>query len=86
MLRVNTDQLTLHRSDADPPAPDINEPVFHSLADRLATAMGIDAELASARLRTAAVAAVHRGDQPHDEKLLATLEAYVRAMEQRHGP
>lgn len=83
VLRTSAVTLTEARYVSGEPVVDIDAPAYRRLADRLAEALGVTVELAAARLRTAAATAVHRGDRPQDDQLLATLEAYVRAAERR---
>lgn len=83
VLRTGAAQLTESRPGTGEAILDIEAPPYRRLADRLAEALGVTVESAAVRLRTAAAAAVHRGDRPRDDQLLATLEAYVRAVERR---
>lgn len=83
VLRTDVAQLTKARSGTREAVVDIDAPAYRRLVDRLAEALGVTVDFAGARLRTAAATAVHRGERPQDDQLLATLEAYVRAVERR---
>lgn len=84
---LGCDPATLTKPRHSDTANDVSlaGPVYQGLVRRLADALGISAVSASARLHSAALGAVHRGDRPVDDALEATLEGYVRAMEKRHG-
>lgn len=84
VLHANVTELTEPRLGGQEAVLDVTVPAYRRLVERLAGALGVSADFAVARLQTAAATAVHRGDRPQDEQLLATLEAYVRAMERRN--
>lgn len=82
VLGTDANVLTTVRTGAD--TLDVTQPGIQALAERLASALGVGVDMAISRMRSTAAVAVHRGDKPKDDQMMATLEAYVRAMERRH--
>ncbi len=85
VLNADAHNLTSIRTENDP-GLDASHPIVRALAERLARALGVGDDMAITRLRSAVAVAVHRGEKPREDQMLATLEGYVRAMERRREP
>lgn len=88
-LHTSIDALTSDRStatNADVLEQVTRTPAFAALVARFAAARQIPQALAGSTLRSRAVATVHRGDVPAPQQWLASLEAFVSALEQRDEP
>jgi hypothetical protein len=88
-LRTTIDTLTTDRSTSTSTGAleqVTRTPAFAALVTRFAAARQIPAALAASTLRARALATVHRGEVPAAEQWLASLEAFVSALEDRNEP
>jgi hypothetical protein len=88
-LRTNIDALTSDKStstNADALQQVTRTPAFAALVARFAAVRQIPQSLAESTLRSRALATVHRGDVPAPQQWLASLEAFVSALEERNEP
>lgn len=88
-LRTSIDDLTTDRStstNAEVLEQVTRTPAFAALVARFAAVRRIPQSVAASTLRSRAVATVHRGDVPSPQQWLASLEAFVSALEERNEP
>lgn len=88
-LHSSIEALTTDRSSAENTSileQVTSMPAFAALVTRFAAVRQVPASLAASTLRSRAVATVHRGDAPAPEQWIASLEAFVSALEERNEP
>lgn len=83
---TTADRLTVDRGEVPGHRalqPVTSSPAFQALAERWARLRGTTMSLGASALEARLAASVFRGDQPSEEQMLASLEAFVTALESR---
>lgn len=88
-LHSSIEALTADRSTAEKSSileQVTSMPAFTVLVTRFAAVRHVPTALAASTLRSRAAATVHRGEAPAPEQWIASLEAFVSALEERDEP